>query len=89
MQIVIDIPDHYLVNQNLSQLTQQLKLWMALLLFRSGQLSRGAACELANVDFYTFLTACQDHHLSVINSSPEDLEAEWARINQKYVPPQL
>ncbi len=88
MQIVIDLPDHYLVNQDLSQITQQVKLWTALLLFRSGQLSRGAACELANVDIYTFLAACQDHQISVINSSPEELEAEWLRINQKYVRPQ-
>jgi hypothetical protein len=68
MQITIDIPDHYLINQNLPQITQQLKLWTALLLFQSGQLSRGAACEWANVDIYTFLAACRDHQISVIST---------------------
>jgi predicted HTH domain antitoxin len=84
MQIVIEVPDHYLANQKLPLITQQLKLWTALLLFQSGQLSRGAACEWANVDIYTFLAACRDHQISVINSSPEELEAEWVRVDQVY-----
>jgi hypothetical protein len=37
---------------NQSQTTQQIKLYLALLMFQSGQLSRCAACEFAGVDIY-------------------------------------
>ncbi len=56
----------------------------ALLLFQSGQLSRGAACEFADVDIYVFLAACKTHHISVINIEPDDLESDLSRFNQKH-----
>jgi hypothetical protein len=60
MQLTLDIPDHCLPpQQDRTTLAQQLKLYSALLLFQSGQLSRGAACEFAGVDIYTFLAAVQ------------------------------
>jgi predicted HTH domain antitoxin len=59
MQLTLDIPDQYLQGQN--QTAQQIKLYAALLMFQSGQLSRGAACELAGIDIYEFFSACSIH----------------------------
>ncbi len=58
-----------------------LKLYTALLMFQSGQLSAGAACEFAEVDRYTFLAACQRHRINVINYEEDEIEADLGRLN--------
>ncbi|MCP4698917.1 MAG: hypothetical protein GY862_18995 [Gammaproteobacteria bacterium] len=45
--------------QDDGSLAQSVKLYSVLLFFQSAQLSRGAACEFAGVDIYTFLAACK------------------------------
>lgn len=82
MQITVEIPEQYLNQQNQSGTH---KLYAALLMFQSEQLSRGAACEFANVDIYQFLKACKQHHISVINTTAETIEADvqqWQSIYQ-------
>jgi hypothetical protein len=41
MQITVEIPDQYLNQQTQNQVVAQIKLYTALLMFQSGQLSRG------------------------------------------------
>ncbi len=65
-------------------LVQQLKLYAALFLFQTGQLSRGAACELAGTDIYSFLAACKQYQIPVINYPAEDLAADLARFNERH-----
>ena len=85
MQLILDIPDKFQqLGLDKSSLSQQVRLFSALLLFQSGQLSRGAACEFAGVDIYTFLTACKKHKISVVNTEPDDLEFDLVRFNQKH-----
>jgi hypothetical protein len=66
MQIVIDVPDKYLLHSTPAELGQQLKLYTALLMFQFGQFSAGAACEFAGVDRYIFMATCKKHHISVM-----------------------
>ena len=47
MQITIDIPEHHVLGESADSVASRFKLYAALMLFRSGQLSAGAACELA------------------------------------------
>ena len=54
MQRTLEIPDQYIQGQNQSQTARQIKLYAALLMFQSGQLSRRAACEFAEVDIFDF-----------------------------------
>ncbi|MFZ1389850.1 MAG: UPF0175 family protein [Thiolinea sp.] len=83
MQIILDIPDHVLPPQQDSKtLAQQLKLYTALLLFQSGKLSRGAACEFADVDIYTFLAACKQHRIETLDADIDEIEAELMRFKQ-------
>ncbi|MEY4210954.1 MAG: hypothetical protein RLZ92_1335 [Pseudomonadota bacterium] len=84
MQLTLDIPDQYLQNHTAIQTAQQIKLYAALLMFQSGQLSRGAACEFAGVDIYDFFTACKQHQISVINASEDSIEADVLRFQQRY-----
>lgn len=83
MQLTLDIPDQYLQGQNQAQTAQQIKLYAALLMFQSGQLSRGAACELAGIDIYEFFSACKHHHISAINTSAEAIESDVLRYQQR------
>jgi len=82
MQITIDIPEGYFVHQEVNVIAQQFKLYAALLMFQSEQLSRGAACEFAGVDIYTFMDACQKHKISVMNYPAKNIEADLARFNR-------
>jgi hypothetical protein len=84
MQITLDIPDCYVNQQNQTQIAAEIKLYAALLMFQSGQLSRGAACEFANVDIYQFLKACKQHHISPINITAETIEADLLRFQQRH-----
>jgi predicted HTH domain antitoxin len=68
--------------QDKKTLVRQLKLYSALLLFQSGQLSRGAACEFADVDIYTFFAACKKHKIPVINIDVDEIEADLWRFER-------
>lgn len=84
MQLTLEIPDQYLQGQNQNQTAMQIKLYAALLMFQSGQLSRGAACEFADVDIYDFITACKLHHISVLNTSVDEIEADILRFQSRF-----
>lgn len=76
MQITLDVPERYLTTDSPAQFAERLKLYAALLMFQSGELSVGAACELAGVDRYTFIRECDRRGIAVVNYPPEDLQAE-------------
>jgi predicted HTH domain antitoxin len=84
MQITLDIPDCYINQQNQTQIAADIKLYAALLMFQSGQLSRGSACEFANIDIYQFLKACKQHHISAIDTTAEAIEADVLRFQQRH-----
>lgn len=84
MQLTLDIPEQYFDSQNQLQIAQQIKLYTALLMFESGQLSRGAACEFAGVNLNAFLNACKQHHISVINSTAQEIENDVLRFEQRH-----
>lgn len=82
MQVVVNVPDQYFLDISVSELARRLKLSTALLMFQAGQLSTGAACEFAGVDRYTFLEACQQYHIDVVNYDPDELEADFVALKQ-------
>ena len=84
MQLTFEIPDKYIQGQNQIQTAQQIKLYAALLMFQSGQLSRGAACEFAGIDIYDFFLACKQHHIEAVNISAESIEADVLRYQQRH-----
>jgi predicted HTH domain antitoxin len=83
MQITLNIPDQYISTQNQSQISKQIKLYTALLMFQSGQLSRGAACEFAEMTIYDFLNACKQYNISLIHSSAQAIEDDVLRFEQR------
>ncbi len=86
MQLILDIPEKFFSSKQDDRVfADKIKLYGALLLFQSGKLSRGAACEFAGVDIYTFLAACKKHKISVINTEVDDIETDLYRFTQKHL----
>jgi len=82
MQVVVTVPDQYFLDTTVGEFARRLKLYTALFMFQAGQLSTGAACEFADVDRYTFLTACHRHNIAVIHYDDEELETEFEQLKR-------
>jgi predicted HTH domain antitoxin len=76
MQIMVEIPEQYLLDRNPEELAKHIKLNAALRMFQSHELSAGAAAELAGVDRFTFALECQKHGIAIVDYPAEDLRAE-------------
>jgi len=83
MQIVIDVPDQCFLNEGPPETGRRIKLYTALFMYQSGQLSAGAACELAEVDRYTFLAECGKHGMPAIDYEENELRDEFARLSKR------
>ncbi len=60
MQLTLEIPNKYLVNQTSEELTRLLKLNTAIDLYKNGRLSAGASAEfVGDLDRYQFLYECK------------------------------
>ena len=60
MQLTLEIPRKYLINQTPEELTRLLKLNTAIDLYKNGRLSAAAAAEfVGDIDRYQFLYECQ------------------------------
>jgi predicted HTH domain antitoxin len=76
MQVTVDIPQQYLVEEGAGEWSDRLKLYTAILMFHSGKFSAGAACEFAGVDRYTFMAECRRHGIPVVDYPEEELDQE-------------
>jgi predicted HTH domain antitoxin len=83
MEITLQVPDRYLVDEDAAELGKRIKLYAALRMFQSGELSAGAAAELAEVDRFTFAAECQRHGIPLVDYPTEDLRAELAGLRSK------
>ncbi|RLD77222.1 MAG: UPF0175 family protein [Bacteroidetes bacterium] len=76
MQLTLQIPDMYFVNYQKQNIAKQMKLYTALMMYRSGKVSAGAACEIAEIDRYVFLAECNKYDIPVINYSIDEVKNE-------------
>ena len=83
MEITLDVPDQYLVGQGPTELAKRIKLYAALAMFQSDELSAGAAAELAGVDRLTFAAECQRHGIPLVNYPVDDLRDELALLQNR------
>lgn len=83
MVITLEVPDRYLLARDAAELGRRIKLSAALLMFRSGEISAGAASELAAVDRFTFAAECGRHGIPVADYPNEDLSAELAALRPR------
>ena len=77
MQITITIPQEPFLAEPSESVSRKIRLYAALGMYRAGELSIGAACELAGVDRYTFLEFCQRQGVSLQTQTLSELETEF------------
>jgi len=83
MQVIVNLPDRFFLDASTKDIVGRLKLYTALVMFQTGQLSAGSACEFADVDRYVFLAACKQHNIAVIDYNEADLEADFEEMKRE------
>jgi predicted HTH domain antitoxin len=76
MQIVLEIPEQYHHGATAAELAQRIRLYAAILMFHTQELSAGAAAEFAGVDRSTFAAECDRHGIPLVDYPAADLQAE-------------
>jgi len=65
-----------MLNRTTEEMGRDLRLYAALMLFRLGKLSSGAAAELAGVPRVMFLDLCAEYDIPVSQITPDELLQE-------------
>ena len=76
MNLMLSVPERYLIEHGAEEFAGRLKLYAALQMFRSAELSAGAAAELAGIDRFMFAAECARHGIPMIDYTPEELRRE-------------
>ncbi|MEE8583571.1 MAG: UPF0175 family protein [Acidobacteriota bacterium] len=76
MQITVDVPEKVLAESHPSEIADRIKLYAALMMFQSGELSAGLASQLAGLDRYTFLGECKKHGIPALSYDPDELASD-------------
>ena len=83
MEITVKMPDIYFTSFSQSDLSRQVKLYTALMMYHNGTVSAGAACEIAEIDRFTFVEECKKNKIPVINYNISEIESEIASFRSK------
>lgn len=78
--ITIAIPDsiRQMLNRTPQEMGRDVRLYAALMLFRLGKLSSGAAAEMAGIPRVMFLDLCADYGIPISQMTAEELQRELA-----------
>jgi len=68
-----------ILNRTPEEIGRDLRLYAALMLFRIGKLSSGAAAEMAGLPRVLFLDLCAEYNIPVSQITPDDLRREADR----------
>jgi predicted HTH domain antitoxin len=80
--LVIQLPTEIrqILNRTPEELARDMRLYSALMLFRMGKLSSGAAAEMAGVPRVMFLDLCAEYDTPVSQITGEDLRKELSGV---------
>lgn len=73
--LTIHLPDNtrQILNRTSEELARDVRLYAALMLFRLGKLSSGAAAEMAGVPRVMFLDLCAEYDIPISQITDDDL----------------
>ena len=83
MQISFSLPDNQFITESPEEVTRKIRMYAALGLYQSGELSIGAASELAGMDRYAFLEFCKQEGVNLQTQTPEELEADFKKFKSE------
>jgi predicted HTH domain antitoxin len=80
--LIIHLPGEIrqMLNRTSEELARDVRLYAALMLFRQGKLSSGAAAEMAGVPRVMFLDLCAEYDIPVSQITGDDLRKELAGV---------
>jgi len=80
--LTVQIPEQVTtkLNRTDAELSRDLKLYTALMLYQLGKVSSGLASKMAGIPRVQFLELCGEYGISVFRYTPEQLEAEFAYV---------
>ena len=76
MQISFSLPETQFVTDSPEEATRKIRMFAALGLYQAGEVSIGAASELAGLDRYEFLEFCKREGIVLRTQTPEELEKD-------------
>ncbi|MCX6057026.1 MAG: UPF0175 family protein [Chloroflexi bacterium] len=79
MQISFSLPESLFIAESPESMTKKIRMYAALGLYQSGELSIGAACELADMNRYSFLDFCKAESVTLRTQTPSELEIEFKK----------
>lgn len=80
MDVTITLPEKQFLADSPERVATKIRLYAALGLYQAGELSIGAACELAGLDRYAFLELCKREGITLRTQLPDELEADFQRL---------
>jgi predicted HTH domain antitoxin len=80
MQISFSLPESQFIAESPEKVAKKIRLYAALGLYQAGELSIGAASELAGLDRYTFLEFCKREGILLHTQSSEEFERDLQRF---------
>ncbi len=83
MQVKFKIPDIYFASYSQSDVSKKIKLYTALMMFYNGEVSAGAACEIADIDRHTFIKECKKNKIPVINYTITEIQDDAEQYQRK------
>jgi predicted HTH domain antitoxin len=76
MQISFSLPESQFVTESPEEATRKIRMFAALGLYHAGEVSVGAASELAGLDRYEFLEFCKREGVALRTQTPDELEED-------------
>lgn len=83
MEVTLSVPSQQFMFDSPADVAQKIKLYAAVAMYQTGELSIGAACELANVDRYWFIDFLNQHNIPLQVQTPDELETEFHDLVDK------
>ena len=77
------LPQKHFVGNSVKDVTNKVRIYAALGMYRAGKLSIGAACELAGVDRYIFLDFCRRENVTLRTQTPKELENDFQQLSNQ------
>ncbi|MEP7135023.1 MAG: UPF0175 family protein [Chloroflexota bacterium] len=82
MQISFSLPESQFITETPEEAVQKIRMYAALGLYQAGELSIGAAGELAGMDRYEFLDFCKREGVTLHTQTPDELEADLKKFTR-------
>ncbi len=83
MQISFSLPESQFIAETPEEAAQKIRMFAALGLYQAGELSIGAASELAGLNRYDFLEFCKREGVSLHTQTPEELAADLKKFGKQ------